>query len=117
MSWDTEEHTVEIVERLNKEINAALADARIKARLADLGSTPLPARHRITQSCLPMKPRNGQGGQVLRRKSRVNAQQREMFPITFRYAATPVRQGSAAYRQIVPWRIPAAMGTMAKERT
>jgi tripartite-type tricarboxylate transporter receptor subunit TctC len=31
----------EVVDRLNKEINAALADPRIKARLADLGSTPL----------------------------------------------------------------------------
>jgi len=31
----------EIVEKLNKEINAALADHTIKARLADLGSTPL----------------------------------------------------------------------------
>ena len=30
----------EIVDRLNREINAALADPRIKARLADLGSTP-----------------------------------------------------------------------------
>ena len=30
----------EIIDRLNKEINAALADSRIKARLADLGSTP-----------------------------------------------------------------------------
>jgi tripartite-type tricarboxylate transporter receptor subunit TctC len=32
----------EIVERLNKEINAALADPQIKARLADLGSVPMP---------------------------------------------------------------------------
>jgi len=31
----------EIVDRLNKEINAGLADLKIKARLADLGSTPL----------------------------------------------------------------------------
>ena len=31
----------EIVEKLNKEINVALADHKIKARLADLGSTPL----------------------------------------------------------------------------
>jgi tripartite-type tricarboxylate transporter receptor subunit TctC len=31
----------EIVEKLNKEINAALADPKIKAQLADLGSTPL----------------------------------------------------------------------------
>lgn len=32
----------EIVTRLNKEVNAALADPAIKARLADLGSTPRP---------------------------------------------------------------------------
>ena len=32
----------EIVDRLNKEINAGLADPQIKARLADLGSTPFP---------------------------------------------------------------------------
>jgi tripartite-type tricarboxylate transporter receptor subunit TctC len=32
----------EIVDRLNKEINAALADRKIKARLADLGSVPMP---------------------------------------------------------------------------
>ena len=31
----------EIIEKLNKEINAALADPKMKARLADLGSTPL----------------------------------------------------------------------------
>jgi len=31
----------EIVEKLNKEINAGLADPKIKARLADLGSAPL----------------------------------------------------------------------------
>ena len=32
----------EIVEKLNKEINAALADPKLKARLADLGGTVLP---------------------------------------------------------------------------
>jgi tripartite-type tricarboxylate transporter receptor subunit TctC len=32
----------EIVERLNKQINAALADPGIRARLADLGSVPMP---------------------------------------------------------------------------
>jgi tripartite-type tricarboxylate transporter receptor subunit TctC len=31
----------EIVEKLNKEINAALADPNLKARLADLGGTVL----------------------------------------------------------------------------
>jgi tripartite-type tricarboxylate transporter receptor subunit TctC len=31
----------EVVDKLNKEINAGLADPNIKARLADLGSTPL----------------------------------------------------------------------------
>jgi tripartite-type tricarboxylate transporter receptor subunit TctC len=33
---------VEIVEKLNKEINAALAEPKMKSRLADLGGTPLP---------------------------------------------------------------------------
>src|SRR5262249_42437283 len=32
----------EIVDRLNKEINAALADPKINGRLADLGSVPMP---------------------------------------------------------------------------
>jgi tripartite-type tricarboxylate transporter receptor subunit TctC len=32
----------EIIDRLNREINAALAEPRIKARLADLGTVPLP---------------------------------------------------------------------------
>jgi tripartite-type tricarboxylate transporter receptor subunit TctC len=32
----------EIVDRLNKEINAVLADPKIKARLAELGSVPMP---------------------------------------------------------------------------
>ena len=32
---------IEIIEKLNREINAGLADAKIKARLAELGGTPL----------------------------------------------------------------------------
>ena len=32
---------VEIVERLNKEVNAALADPKMKARLAEMGGTVL----------------------------------------------------------------------------
>jgi tripartite-type tricarboxylate transporter receptor subunit TctC len=32
----------EIVDKLNKEINAALADPKMRAQLADLGGTPLP---------------------------------------------------------------------------
>jgi tripartite-type tricarboxylate transporter receptor subunit TctC len=35
----------EIVEKLNKEINASLADPKIKARLADLGGTALAGSH------------------------------------------------------------------------
>ena len=30
----------EVVDKLNKEVNAALADPKLKARLADLGGTP-----------------------------------------------------------------------------
>jgi tripartite-type tricarboxylate transporter receptor subunit TctC len=33
---------VEIVNKLNYEINEALADPKMKARLSDLGATPLP---------------------------------------------------------------------------
>jgi len=33
---------VEIVDKLNKEINAGLADPKIKARLTDLGGVPMP---------------------------------------------------------------------------
>ena len=33
--------SAEIVEKLNKEVNASLAEPKIKARLADLGGTPL----------------------------------------------------------------------------
>ena len=33
---------VEIVERLNKEINAGLVDPQLKTRLSELGSMPLP---------------------------------------------------------------------------
>jgi tripartite-type tricarboxylate transporter receptor subunit TctC len=32
----------EIIDRLNEEINAALADQKMRARLADLGGAPLP---------------------------------------------------------------------------
>jgi tripartite-type tricarboxylate transporter receptor subunit TctC len=35
---------VEIVDKLNNEINAALADPKMKAKLADLGGTPLVGR-------------------------------------------------------------------------
>jgi tripartite-type tricarboxylate transporter receptor subunit TctC len=35
-------HTpAEIIDKLNREINAGLADPRIRARIADLGNTPL----------------------------------------------------------------------------
>jgi tripartite-type tricarboxylate transporter receptor subunit TctC len=32
---------VEIIDRFNREINAGLADPRIRARIADLGNAPL----------------------------------------------------------------------------
>ena len=32
----------EIIDKLNREINAGLADPKMKARLADMGGTPLP---------------------------------------------------------------------------
>jgi len=38
----TRDTPTKIIDKLNKEINAALADPKIRARLADMGSTVLP---------------------------------------------------------------------------
>jgi tripartite-type tricarboxylate transporter receptor subunit TctC len=48
---------VEIIDMLNKEVNAPLADPKIKARLADLGC--FQARPLTSASSSPKKPRNG----------------------------------------------------------
>jgi tripartite-type tricarboxylate transporter receptor subunit TctC len=39
---DSKDTPAEIIAKLNEGINAALADPKIKARLSDLGGTPLP---------------------------------------------------------------------------
>ena len=49
----------EIIDKLNEEINAALADPKIKARLADMGGTTLRGPLPILASSSPEKPRNG----------------------------------------------------------
>ena len=50
----------EIIEKLNKEINAGLADPKIKARVAELGATVFPGSQTPTSgSSSPTKPRNG----------------------------------------------------------
>jgi hypothetical protein len=49
----------EIVERLNQEINAALADSTFKLHLADLGSMPMPMSPPISRTSSPMKPTGG----------------------------------------------------------
>ena len=49
----------EIIDKLNKEINAGLADPKIKARFADLGGTCLWARPPTSGSSSPRKPRSG----------------------------------------------------------
>ena len=49
----------EIVDKLNKEVNAALDDPKMKARLADLGGTVLPARPPTSANTLARRPRSG----------------------------------------------------------
>src|SRR5215831_16525774 len=49
----------EIIDRLNREINAALAEPMIKARLADLGTVPLPMTSTDFGKLLAEEPRNG----------------------------------------------------------
>ena len=51
----------EIVDKLNREINAVLADPKVKARLAELGSEPLTGSPAEFGRCSPPKPRMGQG--------------------------------------------------------
>ena len=49
----------EIIDKLNKEINAGLADPKMKARLADLGGTVLAGSPADSASSSPTKPRSG----------------------------------------------------------
>ena len=49
----------EIVELLNREVNAALADPAVKARMADLGSDPIPGSIADFAGSSPTTPRSG----------------------------------------------------------
>ena len=49
----------EIIDKLNNEVNAALADAKLKLRLASWAAAWPGARLRITGGALRKKPRNG----------------------------------------------------------
>jgi len=49
----------EIVDKLNKEINAGLADPKIKARLADLGGIALTGSPPTSEGSSPKKRRSG----------------------------------------------------------
>ena len=51
--------SAEIIEKLNKEVNAALADPKMKARLAELGDRCFPVRLPSSASSSPTKPRSG----------------------------------------------------------
>ena len=62
----------EIVEQLNREVNATLADPAVKARLADLGSEPLPGSAADFAKLIARRNRQvGQGGQVRRPQGRI----------------------------------------------
>jgi tripartite-type tricarboxylate transporter receptor subunit TctC len=49
----------EIIDKLNQETNAALADPKIKARMAESGAMRSQARLPTSASSLPTKPRSG----------------------------------------------------------
>ena len=51
---------VEIVDKLNKQINAILADPKMKARLAELGSVPMPMTPPNSANSSLTRPRSGQ---------------------------------------------------------
>ncbi len=51
---------VEIVDKLNKEINAGLADPKLKSRLTDVGSLVfVGSHHPRSQSMSPRRPKGG----------------------------------------------------------
>jgi len=50
----------EIVDKLNKDINAVLQEPKLKSRLADLGGTVLPARLRTSAPMSRARSTNGQ---------------------------------------------------------
>jgi tripartite-type tricarboxylate transporter receptor subunit TctC len=49
----------EIIETLNREINAGIADPKIKARLLDLGGTVMPGSPADFRKFIAAKPRSG----------------------------------------------------------
>jgi tripartite-type tricarboxylate transporter receptor subunit TctC len=75
----------EIVEKLNEEINAGLADPKIRARLADLGGTPAVGSPAEFGKFI-MNREVGQGDQVRGHQAGV----------TLRYSVTPVPRMAGA---------------------
>ena len=67
----------EIIEKLNKEINAVLAEPAIKAKLIDLGGEPLiGSAGSVRQDDRGRNRKMGKGGQGRRRQSRVISSRR-----------------------------------------
>ena len=61
---------VEIIGKLNRDINAILADPKLQARLADLGATPLPGSPADFSKLIVQDTRKwGQGGEVFGRQA------------------------------------------------
>ena len=74
---------VEVIDKLNKEINAGLADPKIKARLADLGNAPLALSPADFGKLSLRKPRSGPRWSSSQGLRRIDAAERS---ITFRTA-------------------------------
>ena len=49
----------EVIDKINKEIDAGLADPKVKARLADLGGVTIAGCLGISANSSPTRPRNG----------------------------------------------------------
>src|SRR5262249_32147833 len=73
---------VEITDKLNREINTALADSKIKVRLANIGGTPLPASSADF--------------------ARLIAQQTEKWGKRIRCAGITARESGGVFAQTVP---------------
>jgi tripartite-type tricarboxylate transporter receptor subunit TctC len=66
----------EIIDKLNKEINAGLVDLKMKARFADFGGTPLVGSPADFGKLIRRNREMGQGGEVREHQSGLTRQSR-----------------------------------------
>ena len=87
----------EIVDKLNREINAGLIDPKVKARISEIGHVPMPTGARRLREVHRRRNREvGQGCEVRGPQARVIQAGRFIFPVPLILPYTPVEKVTAA---------------------